>query len=68
MELVAYLIIGIFFTILFGDLSYKIWLIAFDTIFGTLNKRMIVTSKLLGILWPITLPILIIITFVYLLK
>lgn len=68
MEFAAYLIIGIFFTILFGYLSYKIWLIAFDTIFGTLNKRMIITSKLLGILWPITLPILIIVTFVYLLK
>lgn len=54
--------------ILFGYISYKIWLIAFDTIFGTLNKRMIIASKLFGILWPITLPILIIITIVHLLK
>lgn len=54
--------------ILFGYISYKIWLITFDTIFGTLNKRMKIASIIFGILWPIALPILIIITIVHLLK
>lgn len=54
--------------ILFGYISYKIWLITFDTIFGMLNKRMKIASITFGILWPIALPILIIITIVHLLK
>jgi hypothetical protein len=68
MELAIYLIIEIIFIILFGYISYKLWLLFFDTKFGMINKRMKIASKLFGILWPITLPILIIITIVRLLK
>jgi hypothetical protein len=68
MELAIYLIIEIIFIILFGYISYKLWLLFFDTKFGMINKRMKIASKLFGILWPITLPILIIITIVHLLK
>jgi hypothetical protein len=64
MELFLYLIIGVVAYILFARISYKLWVLFFDTVFKTFNKRMIVISKMLGILWPISLPILLIITII----
>lgn len=66
MELAVYLIIGIIFTIIFVFISYKLWLLFLDTKFGIINKRMKIASKLFGILWPITLPILFIIVIIQL--
>jgi cell division protein FtsX len=62
MELFLYLIIGVVAYILFARISYKLWLVVFDTKFETLNKRMEIASKIFGVLWLISLPILLIIT------
>lgn len=62
MELFFGLIIIIAAYILFGYLSYMIWELLFDTVSKTVTKCMKIVSIILGILWPISLPILLVTT------
>lgn len=62
MELFLYLIIGVAAYILFARISHKLWVLFFDTVFDTFNNRMEIASKIFGVLWLITLPILFIMT------
>lgn len=65
MELFLYLIISVVVYILFVRISYKLWVLFFDTIFKTFNDRMKIASIILGILWPIGLPLLLIVAIIY---
>lgn len=48
----------ILFVFLPGFITYNIWSMLFEEVFGT---KMKIISIILGILWPLTLPIFIII-------
>jgi hypothetical protein len=52
--------------ILFACISYKLWVLFFDTVFKTFNKRMNTASIIFGVLWLIGLPILFFTTIVFL--
>jgi hypothetical protein len=64
MESIVCLILGICFIILSVFVTGACWIVFLDTKFKTLNKRMVIISIILGILWPIGLPILCIVAII----
>jgi hypothetical protein len=66
MELFLYLMVGVVAYIFFARASYNLWMLFFDTVFKTFNKRMNTASIIFGALWLISLPILFFTTIVFL--
>lgn len=64
MESIVCLILGICCLILLSLISGALWILFLDTQFRKLNKRMVDVSIVLGILWPIGLPILFIVAII----
>lgn len=64
MEFVINLIGCILFIILSSLISGTLWALFLDVKFGMINKRMKIISKILGILWPISLPLLLIVAII----
>lgn len=64
MEFVINLIGCILFIILSSIISGTLWALFLDVKFGMINKRMRNISIALGILWPIGLPLLLIVAII----